>query len=712
MADAKETAEPGAVATMMRPRSVAVIGVSARPGSAGYNAFMNLAQGGFAGELYAVGRSGGTIEGHTCLTSIEDLPEGIDLAIFTLPAAAVHDALAACAARKVRSAVIFAAGFSEVGGTGHNTQQAISATARAGGLSLLGPNCLGYSNLVTGLSVGFFGGMGGRSRTYEGREGIAHVGQSGLLVAHIRAALEARKLPSSYFVTTGNEAGLTLADFVDFFASDPSTKAIAVFAEHIRAPTAFLAAAAKARAAGKTITLLHTGKSERAKVTARSHTGALAGDYTAMRTAVEHAGIAVVDTIEELIDVTELLARFPTPPTKGVGVVSFSGAFCGQTHDYCADLGLDVPPLSPEIVEEMRPQVPDFAPPANPLDLTTQPAWQPELLGIGTKALLDDPAIGSVVIGTPIGAGPQSSPYLDGLLPRLEGNTKPIVWGAMSEGQMPGPEFLERMWATNLPFIPSPERALRAIAKLTAHGKRSARMRGTVQPTSFAALPTLGTGNQPEWLGKTLLAAAGIAIPQGVLARSLEDANVIAASIGYPIVIKAQAKELAHKTEAGGVIVGIRDAEQLARAWGALHASVERARPGIELEGVLVEVALSKGTELIVGARRDPDWGPLLVVGLGGIWAEAFRDVRTMPPDLAPEAIVEELYTLKAAPLFRGFRDRPALDVEAVATVASRLGQLMLTQPEIEEIEVNPLIVHAQGEGATALDALVITSES
>jgi acyl-CoA synthetase (NDP forming) len=710
MAQTPAAGSSGAAAAelMLRPRSIAVIGASARPGSAGHNAFMNLVRGGFSGELHAVGRSGGAIEGHPCLASVAELPEGVDLAILTLPAAAVHDALFACAARRVKSAVVFAAGFSEVGGAGQSAQQAIGETAKAAGMSLLGPNCLGYGNLVDGLYVGFLGAASQGSR-YQGREGVAVIGQSGLLVIHIRSVLEARGLPGSYFVTTGNEAGLTAADFLEFLADDPSTRTIVVYAEQIRAPQAFLTAAARALGAGKTITMLHTGKSERARIAARSHTGALAGSYTAMRTAVEGAGIAVVDTLEELADVTELLARFGTAPTRGVGVVSFSGAFCGQAHDYCAGLGLEIPTLSPQTAEALGPQLPEFVAPANPLDLTSQPAWQPELLGIGVKALLDDPAIGSVVIGTPFGGtAAQSQAYLDGLLPRLEGNRKPVVFGAMTDGRTQSPELLQALAAANLPFIPSPERALRAMATLTGYGRRRARPGGVERPLPFPGLPVLGAGGQPEWVGKALLSAIGIAVPQGALARSLEEAAAVAARIGYPVVVKAQAAELAHKTEAGGVIIGIGDAEALTLAWDQLQANVARARPDAKLDGVLIEQQAPKGVELMIGARRDPDWGPLLVAGLGGVWAEALGDIRTMPPALAPEHIVEELHSLKGARLLEGFRGGPELDVWAVARAASALGRLLLTRPEILEIEVNPLSVGPKGAGAIALDALVI----
>ncbi|MFZ1990818.1 MAG: acetate--CoA ligase family protein [Alphaproteobacteria bacterium] len=693
-----------AVARLMRPKTAAVIGASSRAGSAGYNAFTALRSANCLSAVYGVSRSGGTIEGHACLASIADLPEGVDLAVFTLPKNAVREALGECAKRHVKAAVIFAAGFSEVGGTGQSEQQALSAAAEAGGIALLGPNCLGFRNFVDGLSVSFFPGMGGGRALYQGTNGVAILGQSGLLVAHIQSVLEARKLSCSHFVTTGNEAGLGIADFLDYFASDNSTRAIAVFAEQIRRPQAFLAAAKAARAAGKQVVMLHTGKSERAKATAQSHTGALAGDYAAMRTAIEAAGVLMVDTLEEIVDATDLLMRFPTPPTKGVGIISFSGAFCGQSHDYCAEIGLDIPQMSPHIAEALRPQVPEFAPPANPLDLTTQPAWQPELLGIGAKALLDDPAIGSVVIATPIGLN-----YLDGLLPRLEGNTKPILWGAMSDGLAQPEEFTKRIESAGLPLIVSPERAFRAVAKLTQYGKRLARAHAPTTAPKFTGLPKLGTGPQAEWVGKQLLSAIGIKTPRGALARDLEEAKAAAARIGYPVALKAQAAALSHKTEAGGVMLGISNEAALTHDWQALNESIRRAAPGIALDGILIEQMAPKGLELMIGARRDPDWGPILLIGLGGIWVEAIGDVRLLPPDLDASAIEDEFCALKSAKLLRAFRGTPALDVKAAADAAARLGRLMLSEPAIKEIDVNPLVIYPQGQGAMALDALVVT---
>ena len=248
------------------------------------------------------------------------------------------------------------------------------------------------------------------------------------------------------------------------------------------------------------------------------------------------------------------------------------------------------------------------------------------------------------------------------------------------------------------------------MGKVIGYGNHNSALKERkVAPVAAISIPQLGQGPQPEWLGKKVLAAFGVRIPTGELARCADAAVAIADRIGYPVAMKAQAAHLAHKTEAGGVALGVADGQAVRKTWTALHASVERAQPGLQLDGVLVEAMSPHGLELVVGARRDPRWGPVLMVGLGGIWVEALADVRLMAPDLTEDEIVDEIGKLKTAKLLHGFRGSPQVDIKAVAAVAAGLGRLMRTQPDIVEIDVNPLMVHAVNHGATALDALIVT---
>jgi acetate---CoA ligase (ADP-forming) len=703
------TAPGGAavVERMMRPRAVAIIGISATPNTAGRTMLANLTLNDYQGEIYLVNRNGAEIEGRQSLVSVDDLPEGVDLAVLSLPASGVRDAVAACVRRKVGVAVVFAAGFAELNDEGRAEQDIIAKIAREGGLALVGPNCLGYANYVDGFAVGFAGAAKAELMARDAGPGVALIGQSGGLIGHARQAFDLRGVPVSYWISTGNEAGVGVADLLDYLAKDPSTGVVVVYAEHIRHPASFLAGAAILRAAGKTMVLMHPGRGQRAQEAARSHTGALAGDYEVMRTYVEHHGIVLIETLEQLADVPEILTRYPTPPSGGVGVVTFSGAFCGIVYDFCEDVGLDVPPISAAAEATLKPLLPSFASARNPLDLTTQPIWQPDLIGIGAKALLDDPAIGSLIVSVTVGPPQQSIKYMHSLLKAFEGNTKPVVLSILGDGSPLAPEFNELAAKNKLIQIRSPERALRAIATITAHGKRlAAGASKAAKPAPFPNMPAIGKGTLAEWEGKKILAAAGIAVPKGDLARTADEAVAVAGRIGYPVALKAQAAALTHKSDAGGVILRLADEASLRAAWQKLTDSVARAQPGLKLDGALVEKMGAPGLELVVGARRDPEWGPVLLVGLGGVWIEALGDVRLLPPDLPEEAIVEEILKLRAAKLLHGFRGAPPVDVKAVARTVAAVGRLMQTVPDMMEIDVNPLVAYP--DGVIALDALIV----
>jgi acyl-CoA synthetase (NDP forming) len=271
-----------------------------------------------------------------------------------------------------------------------------------------------------------------------------------------------------------------------------------------------------------------------------------------------------------------------------------------------------------------------------------------------------------------------------------------------------GPDVMEAVRESPAVFSRSSDRMMRAIALYTRYGRLLARPISTMPPEPIKGLPKLGKGAQPEWLGKKVLAAAGIRVPDGELARTADEAITVAKRIGYPVVLKAQAAALSHKTEAGGVILNLADESAVRAAWDTLVENVKRAAPGIALDGALVEKMSPKGIELMVGAKRDPGWGTVLLLGLGGIWVEALGDVKLLPVGADERQIVEALHNLRTAKLLAGFRGAPPADITAVAQVVMAIGRLMQTVPELTEIDVNPLMVHAKGQGATALDALIV----
>ena len=698
MSGPQDARGPKAVAKFLRPRSVAIVGMSTRIGSAGQIILQCLKINDFRGDIHLVGRTDEPIDGRVVLKSADELPEGVDLAVFTLPAASVCDAIEACARRKVGSAMVFAAGFAEVGD--YATQDAVTSAARAAGLAVVGPNCLGVTNNVDGMMLHM---LYARPALRGVNDGVAFVGQSGGLLGHFQRATDGRGVPLSYVISTGNEAGLETTDFIEFLVNDPSTHVIAAYCEEIRRPQGFLAALRRARAAGKPVVLMLAGRSAKARKAAQSHTGALIGDFETMRTQAEDAGAIVVSTMDEMTDLVEILQRFPTPPTKGPGILTASGAYVGLTNDFAEEIGLEIPELDPTTLKKISETLPSYGNYGNPLDTTA--GFTPAMLPAVTRALIDDPNVGSLFVSFPINTPIPFRAFNEG----MAHSTKPKVLVALGDTWKLGPEVDEAAKESPAVYSRSSDRMLRAIAHYTRYGRSLARERTVGAPVPLMGLPKLGKGAQPEWLGKKVLAAAGIRVPNGELARTPDEATAIARKIGYPVALKAQAAALSHKTEAGGVALNLTGEAALRAAWDSMMESVKRAAPGVSLDGALVETMSPKGIELMVGAKRDPGWGTVLLVGLGGIWVEALGDVQLLPGNAGEAQIVEALGRLRARKLLAGVRGAPPSDVDAVVKTVMAIGRLMQTVSAIAEIDVNPLMVHAKGQGATALDALIVT---
>jgi len=691
---------PKAVAKFLRPRSVAIVGLSQRAGSAGQVILQSLKLNKFAGDIHLVGRSADPIDGRPVLKSPDELPEGVDLAVFTLPAAGVREAIEACARRKVGSAMVFAAGFAEVGDQA--TQDVVTNTARAAGLAVVGPNCLGVTNNVDGMTLHM---LFAREAQRGIEDGVAFVGQSGGLLGHFQRATDGRGLPLTYVISTGNEAGLETTDFVEFLADDRSTRVIALYTEQIRRPAEFLAACRRARAAGKPIVLMQAGRGAKARKAAQSHTGALIGDFATMQTQVEDAGAIVVSTMDEMMDLVEILVRYPSPPTKGPGILTASGAYVGLTNDFAEELGLEIPELEPATLKKVSEVLPAYGNYGNPLDVTA--GFSPDSLPMVVKTLIDDPNVGMLFISFPISYAAVVRAFNKG----MADSPKPKVMVALGDTWQLAPDIMQAVSESPAVFSRSSDRMLRAIALYTRYGRLLARVRPSAPPAPLPGLPAIAKGTQPEWLGKQVLRAAGVRVPEGELARTADKAAAVAKRVGYPVALKAQAAALSHKTEAGGVMLNLADEAALRAAWDTMMASVKRAAPDVKLDGALVEKMSSKGVELMVGAKRDRDWGPVLLLGLGGIWVEALGDVQLLPADADEAQIVEALGKLRSAKLLAGVRGAPPADIEAVARVATAIGRLIQTVPQIAEIEVNPLMVHVKGQGATALDALIVSGQ-
>jgi acetate---CoA ligase (ADP-forming) len=700
-----QTAAAG-IERLLRPQSVAIVGASATPSALGASVLANLERMQFRGDIHLINPHRDTIGGRRCLKSVESLPLGVDVAVLAIPRAAVLGTLQALVSREVGAAIIFSAGFAEGGASGRADQQELARLAAESGMVLEGPNCLGLVNYVDGIALTF---VETPALALGSRPGIGIVSQSGAIAAVVSVTLTSKQLGISYSISTGNEAASGVEDYLAFLLDDPHTQVIALVVEQFRHPKRFLALARSARTRGKAIVLLHPGRSGAARESAATHTGAMAGDYSIMRSQVEREGVLLAESLEEFGDLLDVMARCRVRPMGGVAVLTESGAFKALTLDLCEDLGLPLPVLTDASAPLLRAALPAFVPVSNPVDLTAQGLVDPDLYRRALSALSDDERFGCIILAI-IQTDAKTcalkfAPIINAI--RTLELKASVLFAGLDEGAEVPHEFIAQLREIGVTYFPSPGRAYRAVARICAAPRPAQAER---RDLLLARLDLSGNGVVAEYRAKELLKPSGISFPAGRLVKTAEAAAGAAAQLGYPVVLKAQSAELPHKSDVGGVILNIKDADSIADAWMRLHANIARARPALKLDGVLVEHMSPPGVELIIGGRNDPHWGAIVLAGFGGVQAEILKDVRVLAPDLAIDDIIGELYRLKSSQLLRGFRGSPALDVSAVAHMIAMIGALLLVEPAIREIDLNPVIVYPNGSGAIALDALIFTS--
>lgn len=690
---------------LLRPKSVAVIGASDRKGALGATLLNNLVQYEFAGPVYPVNPKRDELLGLKVYHTVQDLPEGIDCAVLAIPRPFVVDTVRQLAQRGCGAAVIYSAGFSEAGEEGMQDQLELGRIAQEYGMVIEGPNCLGCTNYVERVPLTFV--ETNMQTPPAGARAVGIASQSGALAAVLATTLHPRGLYVSTSVSTGNEAASGVEDYVNWLIDDESTHVITMYVESLRRPKAFVAAARRARLAGKPIIMLHPGKSNKAQESAATHTGAMAGDYQLMKAKLGREGVIFADTLEELADITEIALRCPNLPGANMAVLGESGALRGLAFDLSEDIGLDLIDLNDDNSPALRAVLPDFVPVSNPTDITAIGLSEPAIYTNVLTALLEDERVGSVVASII-----QSDPItceikFPSIIKVLENGSiaKPLIFAGVDEGANVPQDYIDGLRAVGIPWFPSTERAYRAISRLADLAKRDL----TDNSSAPIALDGLNVkGVIPEYKAKEILAPAGISFPESRFAPSADDAAAAADAIGYPVVMKAQAAALGHKSDAGGVILNLKTADEVREAFTRMYGNVANYDASIELDGVLVEKMGRMGTEMIVGAKSDPEWGPVVLAGFGGVTAEILKDVKLFTTDLDAATVKAGLLDLKQAALLKGYRGSPALDVDALAELIVKLGQVMEGNPQIREIDLNPVIIHPAGEGVLALDALML----
>lgn len=683
---------------------MAIVGASASPGALGASVLENLLRGGFSGDIHLINPKRVEIAGRACVASVEDLPVGVDAAVLAIPKAGVLAALAGLARRQVGGAVVFSAGFAEGGEAGKDEQRQITKLASESGMAVMGPNCLGFVNNAANVALTFV--QTPAAQLSDGRK-CAIISQSGAMAAVLASNLAGKDVGVALSVSTGNEAATSVEDYVDYVLTEGGVDVIGMIVEQVRDPQRFLKLARRAGEGGKSIVLLHPGSSAAARASAATHTGAMAGDYAVMRTLVERAGVIFAETVEELSDLIEMTVRGPVLASNGVAVLTESGAYKALTLDLAERVELDLPALGDEDSPALRAALPSFVPVSNPADLTAQALVDPDLYGRAIEALLDDDRIGAILLAIIQTDDATCGLKLPAIISALKRRaiTKPVIYAGLDDGAVAPAEYLREMRALGASCVPTGERAVRALARLTARRMNSVSV-SKPRKRLPVELPE-ETGIVPEYRSKAILQAAGVPFVDGALATSIEEAIEAAEKIGYPVALKAQSPALPHKTEAGGVLLNLTSNAAIEAAWRTIHQSVAAYASDLKLDGLLVERMSGKGVEMILGATRDPLWGPVLLVGFGGVQAEVLKDFRILAPDLSPAEIKSEVLRLRGAPLLQGFRGAPPAALDALAAAAAMLGRLMLQEPRIIEIDLNPVVVHSEAEGISVLDALM-----
>lgn len=689
-------------AGILRPQSVAVVGASEDVGKFGGRVMHYLTKHGFAGRIAPVNTTRASVFGVPCHRSITDAG-AVDVALLALPAPQLVAAVAECAAAGVRACVIMTTGFAEAGEEGARMQDALVDVVRRTGMRVVGPNCMGLMSphhqmaLTSSLVL---------EHAPLRRGAIGLISQSGALMVSIYNRADDAGIGFSACVSLGNQADLEICDFVEFMIDDPHTAAICIYMEGLRDARRFLAAADRARAAGKPLLLVKTGRTEAGVVAARSHTASLAGAYDVFAAACSEHGVVLLDDPDGMVQLADFLVRWPAIRRGTVGVVSSSGGGAGISVDRLSEAGVGLARLAPDTREQLRRFL--LPPQAdNPIDLGGRQVNDPfEAARRAVETMASDPDVAVLLIvlttipfyarttevlaRAAIAAG---KPYLVLVTPGSAADAPRAVLRDL------GCPFLERFddgmrvlagvrdfIATRTP-APAPVRPADLPA---AHGHRV--------PAGVALL------TEPET--KRLLAACGIRVTREQVCASADEAARVAAGIGFPVVLKAVARGLIHKSDIGGVRLGLASVDAVARAFDEIRRAVLAAAPDADFQGCVVQEMVVGDAELIVGVKRDPVFGPVVVAGAGGVLVELLDDVAIALAPVDPDRARAMLRRLSIRPLLDGYRGRPALDVDAAADVLSRLSWLALDLGDrLESLDVNPLALRPLGQGAVALDA-------
>ena len=703
-----------ALARLIEPRAIALIGVSPDAGKLAGRPLGYLQRYGYKGKVYGVNPKHQEIQGVSCFPDVAALPQGVDLALILLPASGVADALQACGKRGIPYAISIAGGFAEAGDVEH--QARLEAICDQYGIRLVGPNCVGLLNPRAGVTATFSTEL---KRRMPRPGSMVLLTQSGALGNSLLQSFNDFDLGLATWVSTGNEADLGVLEFVEHFLGDDEVRSILLFVEGLKDGDQLLPLARRAHALGKAIVVLRAGRSQLGRAASISHTGKLAGAWKVWRDLSRQGGLIEVQSLDELLDLAvafDVAGDAQDDAAQGLGVLTISGGLGVLISDAAAEHELPLPAFAPSTQAALREILPPQMAVSNPVD--TALFTNEQGYAKCADAVLEDPAIGTLLLILTSLAHDYSSllPWLSELGKRARSARKLIAISFLSSSDQLGRDERQQLRVAGVLVLPTAERVVTALGHrlqvLTARSRLALDPR-TMLPVGAPLLhgqpASADTPNQlaSEMVDKFLARAK---IPQLAEAICTDvDAAINFASLsGYPAVLKVVSQDIAHKSEVGGVALGISDAKAMRQAWSEMQRSIAEGAPDAHVSGFSVQSMATKGLELIVGCSIDPELGKVVMVGHGGIYAEAMDDVCFIGLPTSQREIRAALSGLRISPAFFGARGKPVLDLDAAVVVVKRLAETFHLDMNVREVEINPLLVMPAGKGVVALDLLII----
>ena len=693
------------------PESIAVLGASPDLHRIRGRLLHQLRENGFPGRILPINPSYQEIDGLPCFPAIGAVGQPVDLALVAIPAAGVAAAVEECAKAGVKNTLIVSSGFAEEGGAAGDLQQALVEVTRRYGIRACGPNCEGYYNAMGRVATTF-------SPTVETKDDgtqvlvsdkrIGVIAQSGGIGFALFNRGKAAGLGFSYVISTGNEADLGMAEFLDYMIEDPHTSAVMLFCEAVRNGPGFIKALEKAHRLKKPVIAIKVGRTDAGTRAAASHTASLSGSYAAYHAVFERYGVIEAEDADEAVAIAGVVLTCPLPRGRRMGIVTPSGGGGAWMADTLSLHGMTVPRLSPALQDSLRGVMPSYGAPGNPVDVTAQGANTRPAAMTAMETLARSDEIDMVVLISSLTSETRVSLDSDRIRAVAETCGKPV---ALWSYTVPSPFGRDQAAKCGL-FLHSDLRNVGvAMNRLASYAEALQRpLPEPFEPVSGALYPGLPRV-VPEYLAKQVLAAW---LPEGRerLAKSAAEAADAAAVVGFPVALKVQSADLPHKTEAGGVRLGLADRDAVAAAYAAMLADVTRHKPDASIDGVLVQRMAPKGHELVIGMVNDPTFGPIMMVGYGGVTVELFGDVAHSPAPVDEAEARRMILSLRSSRLLTGFRGAAPIDLAPVTSLVAALSRAALTlKDQVAEFELNPVILHADGSGLTVADALVMMRE-